>query len=1334
MRRLFEGVVRAMKWLIAVPVLLIAAVLIAANTDPGRHLIETLTPQLTGGAVRIQGLAGRFPDAIRIQRLEVADDTGVWLTVTDASLDWRPRRLIGGRAEIDRLDAAAVAVHRLPAPSESSGSTTYPVRSVALRRLHVARLEIGAALAGQAAVLTVDGTAEIATAGTGQAHFTATNTGKTPPADQNADRYMIDAMADGSNLRASVEVREAPHGLLAVLAGLPDLGAIVIGASVDGPWSALKTQVTVGAGSLRANVEGSMDAVGRTADLRATATAPAMEPAPGISWSSVDLDAQASGPLTAPAAAGTLKIAGLTAGGVKIGLLTAGITGTAGGPLTLHATLAGTSVPGPRPDLFGQESLTLDAAVRPDGSLRFAALHHLVSVEGTVETTPAQRVEAKVTVPDLTPFASLGGVDLLGGAVVNIDASRSNDTIAIAANGTAGITGGMKPVPGLIGDTGVFDLKASMRGGEVTITRLAVSGKSFDATARGTVSPTSVALDWMWHLPSLAEIQPSVSGTAEMRGTVSGTFSNLSLTGDLTARVAANGYEAGDITASVAVDGLPDDPSARLSASGTILDAPLSLALTAARRSDGVHVMIERGAWKSMAAAGHLDLPTGATVPVGKIELTMNRLADLAPLIGRPVTGSVSASLEGSDGTARLLMKVRGGAIPGTASVTEADVTAIVSDIAGTPAMDAVAVLNGIEAGGTRGSMRLTAKGTASALPLRLSLDLPDVKGAPVRLDATATVNADREILALETMTASWKRETLRLLAPSRVGFARGVSIDRMRLGLRGGTLEISGRASDTLDLRVVLANLPVDIAAVIAPEYAADGLIAGDVHLTGTAASPEGTIVIKATGLRSRAPAARGLPATNMALTVALKGAAAHLDGRVVAGTSIITLAGSMAIQGEQRLDLRVGGTIDLAIANGILASQGQYVRGRLSMDLGIGGSVTTPRATGSVRLTGGEFQDTVLGVRISNTDALATCDGDTIRLDRLAGKAGDGSIFAAGTAGLTGPRRLEFTLRADNARLLTSDLVVAVADANLTLNGTIGGPLAVTGTVLARHAEVRVPERLPSSVAVIQVREAGKPWVQPPARPSPDIALNVTLDSPRAIYIRGRGLDVELGGRTVFKGTAARPLPEGGLRLRRGTIGIAGKSLTMTEGTIDFANADITNPSLKLVAMSRSSALTATLTVSGDVSDPRIVLSSVPDLPQDEILSQLLFNTARARLSPFQVAQIAAAIASLSGAGSSFGDPLAKVRAALGLDQLSIGSGSNGGATLQVGRYLAPGVRLGVQQSASGGGSQATVQIDIARGLKLETSAGSGAAPSAGVGQGGSSASVGIKYEFEY
>jgi translocation and assembly module TamB len=148
--------------------------------------------------------------------------------------------------------------------------------------------------------------------------------------------------------------------------------------------------------------------------------------------------------------------------------------------------------------------------------------------------------------------------------------------------------------------------------------------------------------------------------------------------------------------------------------------------------------------------------------------------------------------------------------------------------------------------------------------------------------------------------------------------------------------------------------------------------------------------------------------------------------------------------------------------------------------------------------------------------------------------------------------------------------------------------------------------------------------------------------------------------------------------------------------------------------------------------VRSPKIVLSSVPDLPQDEILSQLLFNTTRSRLSAFQVAQIAAALASISGVGSSVTDPLGSVRAKLGLDQLSVGSDANGGSTLQLGRYVAPGVRIGAAQSASGTGTQARVQIDIAKGLKLQTTAGTGSAQAQGSSSGGTS--VGVMYEFEY
>jgi translocation and assembly module TamB len=81
----------------------------------------------------------------------------------------------------------------------------------------------------------------------------------------------------------------------------------------------------------------------------------------------------------------------------------------------------------------------------------------------------------------------------------------------------------------------------------------------------------------------------------------------------------------------------------------------------------------------------------------------------------------------------------------------------------------------------------------------------------------------------------------------------------------------------------------------------------------------------------------------------------------------------------------------------------------------------------------------------------------------------------------------------------------------------------------------------------------------------------------------------------------------------------------------------------------------------------------------------------------SPFQLAAIAEAIASLSGIVGS--DPLAAVRNSLGFDRFSVSGASGGaGATVEAGKYVANGVFLGAKQGTSGG-TQAKVQIDLTR-----------------------------------
>ena len=244
-------------------------------------------------------------------------------------------------------------------------------------------------------------------------------------------------------------------------------------------------------------------------------------------------------------------------------------------------------------------------------------------------------------------------------------------------------------------------------------------------------------------------------------------------------------------------------------------------------------------------------------------------------------------------------------------------------------------------------------------------------------------------------------------------------------------------------------------------------------------------------------------------------------------------------------------------------------------------------------------------------------------------------------------------------------------------------------------------------------------------------NLVLNLTI-SAQQVFVRGHGLDADLAGLIHVRGSSANPLPSGGLALQRGTFSLAGQTLQFTEGTVDFIGAGISDPALHFVANTTENGITATLTIGGTAHDLKITLSSVPQLPQDEILAQILFHRSVSTLSPFEVAQVAAAVASLTGVTSGL-DPLNNLRKSLGLDRLSVGTNAEGSPTVQGGRYLAPGVYLGAKQSATGAGTQAELQIDIAKGLKLNTTAGTGSMSATGANSSGQEASVGLTYQFQ-
>lgn len=1317
-------------------VLVLAAVLLpfgftgaqAAFGLPGpTQLILDLIGRFTGGLVQTKGVTG-WPNSMHIDHLELHDAQGAWLIADDVSLEWHPYRLAFKEADIDKLTAGRLQIPRLqaavpPAPDAPPvpASSGLPV-TIKIKELHAEKIDLGAPVAGVAASFALDGSLDLPSLEAPTAHLVARRL------DGGGD-YKVDAAVTKERIDATVSVAEPEHGFIAQLAKLPDIGALKLDASAAGPRTALATNVSLSAGPAKAAAKGTVDLEGSSLDLQVSADAPAMKPAPEVSWQAVQLQAHVKGPFSKPDATGHLQVDQLAAAGSAVRQLSADLSGNQG-QVTVHAKAEGVQAPLPQPDLFAAAPIVLDATAHLDDPTRpvtFKLSHPLVSAEGQAKTAGAMEATVDLRVPRFAPFTQLAGVDLKGSTAVKIHAAMQGNEARLEGDGTMSITGGLAPLPGLIGEDAKVGLTMSSKGQALTISRMTVDGRTLKLSMRGGQADGKLNGHVEAALSDLSVAAPTLSGTMKTTADVSGTLDDLALTAHLDGDVGAPGVERGPVTADVALYGLPGAPAGTIKAKGRLAGAPLQLLVDAERSTDGaVQVKIDRADWRSLHAEGALKLPAGATVPLGRVQLRMGDLGDLRPFVGQAVSGAVDATIDLDPALVVLSATARNAGIPGT-RVGDATIKARVQDPLKAPVVTASATIAGIDAAGVTGSAKVDVSGPQSALAIRSDANL-SLSGTPAQIAAAATLNLPGKKVQVQRLQVEAKGETARLLAPTTVSFGTGVSVDRMRVGVRQAVLDVAGQLSPRLDATVTL-RAPASLAAVAAPDLALDGQVAVDAKLSGTPAQPGGTVRLSMTGLRVQKGPGRAVPPANVTATATLNGRSAQIEARVSAGSAQLRVAGQAPL-GAGALNLRANGGLDLAMLDPILTAAGRRARGQLTVDATVGGTVAVPQIGGTVRLARGEVQDFTQGLRIRNINAVVRGDGQTVRIVSFTGQAGPGTISASGTVGVTAPGMpIDLALRASNAQPITSDNLQITLDANLTVRGQVQGQIDAAGKILIRHAEIRIPSSLPPQVAALKVIRPGQKVTKAPVGPAPEVRLDLVIDAPQQVFVRGRGVDAEMSGELRVRGDASKPQVSGGFEMRRGQLSLAGTTLDFSRGKVGFDGTGPggkIDPTLDFVADVTTNNVTATLNIGGYASSPKITLTSTPSLPQDEVLSYLLFRRSVKEIGPFQIASIAASLAELTGVGGEGSNPLGSIRSGLGLDRLNVGGNSTGtGATVEAGKYVANGVYLGAKQgTSSDSGTGATLQIDITKGLKLETDV--------GTGKGGNQ--VGLTYQFEY
>jgi translocation and assembly module TamB len=598
---------------------------------------------------------------------------------------------------------------------------------------------------------------------------------------------------------------------------------------------------------------------------------------------------------------------------------------------------------------------------------------------------------------------------------------------------------------------------------------------------------------------------------------------------------------------------------------------------------------------------------------------------------------------------------------------------------------------------------------------------------APARIATAGVLNLNDRSAAISTFTASWRGLNAVLEGPAVVATQPGITVRHLALGLNGAAIRADGTLTPRINASLAVQNLPASLAAIFAPTVTASGTVNATAHITGTQANPAGTFTLNGNAIRMRTGPAAALAPADFSASASLANHEASLNARLAIGPDVqLTAAGLVPLSGTGTMALHLTGSTDLRLTDAYLAAAGTTVRGIVTPDVTVTGTPSAPLAAGTIRLAGGSVENIGSGLNLTHISAMISGQGRELTLQSLTAIAGPGTISGHGSVALGTPGLpIDLALNAENATPVASDIVTETVNAALTLKGALRGALALGGRIDITGANINIPKSLPPAVANLPIRNRGEP-PPPPPPPAPDVALDLLIHANDRIFVRGDGLFAELGGRLRITGTAAHPDPEGGFTLIRGDFSLAGRSLQFTQGTVGF-NGDGFMPTLDLEATATNSSVTSTLIVGGTAAAPTITLTSTPPLPSDEILANLLFGTGTQNLSAFQAASLAAALAQLSGVGGG-ANPLDSVRSALGLDELSLGGSGNGPPSIQAGRYVAPGVYVGAQQATNGQGTQATVQINLYKGLKLQTATGTSTAGT------GASSSIGLTYQFNY
>ena len=560
--------------------------------------------------------------------------------------------------------------------------------------------------------------------------------------------------------------------------------------------------------------------------------------------------------------------------------------------------------------------------------------------------------------------------------------------------------------------------------------------------------------------------------------------------------------------------------------------------------------------------------------------------------------------------------------------------------------------------------------------------------------------------------------------------------VDRLLMRANGRELLLEGQFSLTGNqaLQLKVEKLPIEGLRVFFPEMPdVTGILSAQVQLGGTAATPQ---VVASLGLENSKFA--GYSYAGLVVSGSYRDQRVDLKATVrqdqlhtlsATATVPMTLSWNNGWRAEvqDNIDSHIQSSgLNLAFLDAFAGNAIQGIGGEVEVDLRVRGSLNQPVANGVLRLRDGKFTPTALGIQISSVTAEGLLEPRGIRLSQITARANKGEVSGSGFITLQKfvPQGIDLSISAKQWPAINTQRYQIEVDGAARIGGTLVAP-RITGSLEVPRGELRpdlsfldrssTPVKRDPTITVVSKTSSGNPAVKEESKDQADSEIwrNTTLDMQIRIrdnlWLRHRNANVELSGDLrVIKASGGNLRLTGIIQSVRGWMVFQGRRFTLTRGRLEFTGGEKIEPALDIEAEYRINSYLVRVIVKGTSEKPSLTLASDPQLDQADILSLLLFNKPVSSLNKGEQASLQEnAIGIVGGfAATKIGQAVAE---SLGLQNLGVDIGSIdfSGDSVRFGQYLGHDTFISVSQEISGKyGREVSAEYQITSDWKFSVS----------------------------